>query len=97
MMLAQAGDQAGAVGAAVGLIFGCACAIIFARFGLLLLLSAFLTASVISRTPVVLGLPAWVSATGMAAMLLIVLLAAFGARHAAKGGRRRKEPTLEQW
>ncbi|MCC6677068.1 MAG: protein kinase [Phycisphaerales bacterium] len=97
MMSAQVGEEAATIGAVVGLLFGGATAIIFARSGLLLLMSAFLTASILQSVPVMFGPPAWVSGTGYAALALVIALAVLGAWHAAKGSRRRREPSLEQW
>lgn len=97
MMSAQVGERAATIGAVVGLLFGGATAIIFARSGLLLLMSAFLTASILQSVPVMFGPPAWVSGTGYVAIAIVVALTVLSAWHAAKGSRQSRERTLEQW
>ncbi|MCC6228712.1 MAG: protein kinase [Phycisphaerales bacterium] len=62
----------------LALVGGVACMLIGARFGLLMLVSAFFAVGVISAFPIALGLSSWATMTGVLGLIVIASAAVFG-------------------
>ncbi|MBL8760209.1 MAG: protein kinase [Phycisphaerae bacterium] len=75
LMSQAAGGEANLPLALVG---GVGCMLIGARFGLLMLVSAFFAVGVISAFPIALGLSSWATMTGVLGVVVIAAAAVFG-------------------
>jgi len=74
----QVGDASNILYVLLALGAGAACGVIVSRFGLLMLVTAFASAAVLSRFPVALNVPVWLVPTAALAALSVVAVSVYG-------------------